>query len=72
MAFFNISFSDDREHRLRPKFFAFEDRYQITDLFVESYTKYAIAVGKFTKGVVPSAKLWEKTDAVMTDGATKT
>ena len=48
------------EHRLRPTFFAFEDRQQITDLFVESYTRLAIAVGISTKGVVSPAKLWEK------------
>ena len=61
-----ISFSDGWEHRLRPIFFAFKDRQQIIDLFVESYTRIAIVPGIFTTGVLSPAKLWGKTDPVMT------
>ena len=55
-----MSFSDDREHRLRPIVFSFEDRKQIIDLFVETDTRLAVVVGIFTKGLVSPAKLWEK------------
>ena len=55
-----MSFSDDREHRLRPIVFSFEDRKQIIDYFVETDTRLAIVVGIFTKGLASPAKLWEK------------
>ena len=35
---------------MRLIFFAFDDRPQITYLFVDSYTRLAVAVGIFTKG----------------------
>ena len=63
--------SDGREYRLRPLFFAYEDRQQITDLFVETYNRLVAAVSFIVNSDAPASLLWEKTDAIMTDAVTK-
>ena len=51
--------------RLRPLFFAFEDREQITKLVVETLSRLAITQNTTAK------MLWENIDAFMTDAAAK-
>ena len=53
--------------RLRPLFFAFEDRNQIAKLIVESLKRLSAA----TRSVMTPKKLWESLDAFMTDAASK-
>lgn len=65
-----LRLSNGEEFRLRPIFFAFEDREQIT-LFTETFKRLAVAVS-IRQGVTIEAKvLWEKIDALMTDAVTK-
>ena len=59
------------EFRLRPIYFAFENRDQIIDLFVESLTRLSVIVSiSEGKNITPSS-MWEKVDAVMTDAVSK-
>jgi len=51
--------------RLRPLFFAYEDRDQITKLIVETFFRLAVTQKTTAKA------LWEKVNAFMTDAATK-
>ena len=57
-------FSNGEEFRLRPLFFAYEDREQITELFVETLTRLSVAPS-VVENVVPP-QLWDM-DALMTD-----
>ena len=66
-----LSFSDGLEYRLRPLFFAFEDRQQITDLFVETFFRLAMALSVYSDVNIEPLFLWEKVDAIMTDSVTK-
>ena len=60
-----LRFSSGEEFRLRPIFFAYEDRVQITKLFSETFQRLpaAISIVKNTE-ILPSV-LWEKIDALM-------
>ena len=59
------------EFRLRPIYFAFEDREQIIDLFVESLTRLSVIASIVEgKDITPSC-IREKIDAVMTDAVSK-
>ena len=42
-----LRFSDGQEHRLRPLFFAYEDRKQIVELFVETLKRLSACVSNF-------------------------
>ena len=68
-----LRFSNDKnmEYRLRPLFFAYEDREQITNLFCETFERLAIAVSIREVDTITPAMLWEKIDALMTDAVTK-
>lgn len=67
-----LRFSDGEEYRLRPLFFAYEDRQQITDLFVESLTRMASTLHVFYDNPnIQASTLWAKIDALMTDAVTK-
>ena len=66
-----LTFSNKEEYRLRPLFFAYEDREQITTLFVETLTRLACAASTYYNEYVTPATLWEKVDALMTDAVTK-
>lgn len=69
-----LNFSDGREYRLRPLFFAYEDRKQIADLFVETYTRpaeAATAADITLDSSVTALSLWENTNALMTDAVSK-
>ena len=59
------------EYRLRPLFFAYEDRDQITRLFCETLERLAVAASIRTKKNIIPKMLWEKIDAIMTDAVTK-
>jgi hypothetical protein len=66
-----LRFSDGVEFRLRPLFFAYEDREQITLLFAETFRRLA-AAASIRRGVACKPKqLWEKIYALMTDAVTK-
>ena len=52
---------------LRPLHFAYEDRQQIVELFVESFKRLSVAIEEKAS----AGSLWEKVDAVMTDAASK-
>ena len=64
----NIS---NTEFRLRPILFAYEDREQITKLFIESFNRFADAVSISETKTITPAMLWDNVDAIMTDAITK-
>ena len=66
-----LSLSSGFEYRLRPLFFAFEDREQITDLFVETFHRLALTLNSTAEKEVLPSTLWENVDALMTDAVTK-
>ena len=66
-----IIFSNSQEFRLRPLFFAYEDRDQITELFVETFKRLSISANVFENRNTTPAIMWEKVDSLMTDTVTK-
>ena len=66
-----LSFTDGLEHRLRPFFFAYEDRQQITDLFVETFSHLSMVLNDSAHENIEPVHLWEKEDAIMMDAVTK-
>ena len=56
-----LNFSNTQRHRLRPLFFAYEDRANIIRLIIETYERLAVAATVETYFPYPHA-LWEKTD----------
>ena len=66
-----LRFSNGEEFRLRPLFFAYEDRAQITSLFSETFNRLAVAVSIRQAVTIEAKTLWEKIDALMTDSVTK-
>ena len=68
---FSSGNSSDKEFRLRPIFFAYEDREQITELFCETFRRLAAAVSVLKNVVIVASELWEKIDALMTDAVAK-
>ena len=62
---------ESTEYRLRPIFFAYEDRDQITRLFVETFERLALSVSVREEKEISAATLWSNVDALMTDAATK-
>ena len=66
-----LSFSDGQEFVLQPIFFAFEDREQNTELPTETYKRLSIAVSVVKEYHIPAGSLWEKTDTLLTDAASK-
>lgn len=66
-----LRLTNGEEFRLRPLFFAYEDREQITLLFTETLERLA-AAASIRKGTACKASdLWEKIFALMTDSPTK-
>ena len=69
-----LKLSSGQEYRLRPLFFAYEDREQITNLFIETYKHLSLILyainNKLSSPITPAA-LWHKTDTLMTDAVTK-
>ena len=66
-----LRFSNGEEFRLHPLFFAYEDREQITELFVETFTRLSVALSVVENVVVPPSQLWDNIDALMTDAVSK-
>ena len=66
-----LAFSDKQRFRLRPIFFAYEDRENIAYLIVESFCRLADSVSIHLNIVVVSKYLWEKTNNFMTDSVSK-
>ena len=58
---------DCKMYILRSLFFAYENRDQIANLIVETFSRLSTAL----ENEVHPSKLWEKVDAFMTDAATK-
>ena len=63
--------TNNTEFRLRPIFFAYEDREQIINLFIETFNRLADAVSISETKTITPAMLWENVDAIMTDAVTK-
>ena len=66
-----LYFSNRDEYVLRPLFFAYEDRKQIAELLVETYSRLSVAASVDKQENITPAVLWEKTDAIMTDSVSK-
>ena len=66
-----LKFSNGFEYRLGPLFYAFEDHQQSVDFFLEMYKQLALAYNVYHNAEVLPPKLWEQTDAIMIDAATK-
>ena len=66
-----LRFSSWDEFRLRQLFFAYEDRVQITELFVEIFTRLSVAISTIDNVVIKPSQLWEIIDALMADAVTK-
>ena len=63
--------TNNTEFRLRPIFFAYKDREQIINLFIETFNRLADAVSISETKTITPAMLWENVDAIMTDAVTK-
>ena len=61
-----LKFSDGIEYRLWPIFFAFENREQITNLFVEVFGILTTTLKVSHDQTLQPKTLWEKVDAIMT------
>ena len=66
-----LNFGNNKCFRLRPLFFAYEDRENIVKLILETYERLAIAAGLALSQNVTAKILWEKTNHIMTDSVTK-
>ena len=66
-----LYFSNGDEYFLRPLFLAYEDRKQIAELLVETYSRLSVAASVDKQENITPAALWEKTDAIMTDSVSK-
>ena len=67
-----LCFSNGGEYFLRPLFFAYEDRKQIAELLVETYSRLSVAASVDKQESVTPAVLLGKTDAIMTAQFRKT
>ena len=65
-----LMFSDAQCFRLRPMFFAYENRASIVRLFVETFERLAAAASTSTTEVTAQS-LWRRVSNVMTDAASK-
>lgn len=64
-----MAFSNQHCFRLSPIFFVYEDRKNIADLIVETYSQLTVSV--HYGQVIMSKLLWEKTDHYMTDNVSQ-
>ena len=56
---------------IRLLFFAYEDRQQIVDLFLETHKRLAVVYNVYHNTNFLPSKVWEKNDSIMTDASTK-
>ena len=66
-----LNFSKGKRHTLRPVYFAYEDKENITELIYETYQRLAIAAELKLSKEISGKDLWEKTDNIMTDTVNK-
>ena len=66
-----LNFGGNDRYSLRPIFFAYEDRKQITRLIIETLQRLAFLVTTKENQVVTAKVLWEKVMIIMTDSAEK-
>ena len=66
-----LNFADGPRFNLRPLFFAYEDRENISELIFETYSRLAAATSIALKQDINAKSLWEKTNNLMTDSVTK-
>ena len=62
-----LKLSSGQVYQLRPLFFAYEDREQITNLFIETYKRLSLilnAINNNLSSSITPAALWHKTDAL--------
>ena len=64
-------FSDSRRFRLHPLFFAYVDRQNIVQLFVETFERLAAPASRSIPDVVTAQTLWSSVSNVMTDATSK-
>ena len=66
-----LNFADCPRFNLRPLFFAYEDRENISELIFETYSRLAAATSIALKQDIDANSLWGKTNNLMTDSVTK-
>ena len=66
-----LIFSNNQRFSLRPIFFSYEDRENITSLIVETYDRLALAASVSLSSTVTVRDLWHKTTCLMTDAVSK-
>ena len=66
-----LNFPHNKTFRLRPSYFAYETRGNIGKLFVEIYTRLAVAASIDLDRPIDAKQLWEQTDTLMTDSVSK-
>ena len=66
-----FKFPSGEEFVLRPIYFAYEDRQQIVNLLMETYTRLSVPATVSKGNEVTPRQLWENTDSLMTDSVTK-
>ena len=66
-----VIFSNNQRFSLRPIFFSYEDRENITSLIVETYERLALAASVSLTSTVTVGNLWHKTTCLMTDALSK-
>ena len=65
-----LNFSNNLRYRLRPIFFAYETKKNISDLIIETYKRLEESAN-IRSHKITAKELWEKTDAFMTDAVMK-
>ena len=66
-----LIFSNNQRFSLRPIFFSYEDRENITSLIIEIYERLALAASVSLSSTVTVRDLWHKTTCLMTDAVSK-
>ena len=66
-----LIFSNNQSFSLRPIFFSYEDRENITSLIVETYERLALAASVSLSSTVTVRDLWHKTTCLITDRVSK-
>ena len=66
-----LYFFNGDKYVLWPLFFAYENRKQIAELLVETYSRLTIAASVDKQENITPAALWEKTNAIITNSVSK-
>ena len=66
-----LNFSTGERFNLRPVYFAYEDKENISNLVKETYERLAVAASMKLRRIITAAELWERTNNLMTDSVSK-